>query len=611
MEEFHMRAKIISLTLALLLCAGLAAASPALAAGEAAYSGDGYAITRTRLPDELQGEQYLRLSSFSEGLAAVGKPGAGGEMAFGYIDRSGRIAIPLQYGVAGPFQDGLARVGYLEFWESDDGDQGGINSRLGFIDKSGDVVIPIEYDFLNDFSEGLAAAGNYDEAGMGFMDRTGAFVIPRQYGAANSFQEGLAAVMQGDVEHGGAWGFIDRTGKAVVPFEYDQVGDFSEGLASVEKDGQKFYIDKIGQIAIPAREIHRGSGAAFHDGRAEVMGKDFKFGLMDKSGKVVAPMEYHSVRWLGEGRFAVTKQDNGGAVTMGIIDQDGKAVTQLEYDGSIESYSEGLAPVKKYARGGGAGWPAECVYVDLAGKAAINPFAGVEYIDVDARPFSEGFAKVGYRNSSGGHYVGYIDRSGKAVVPMEYDDLTLYSGEFSEGIVFARKDGVLYLLEKSGGGMAAPGPDTPAAPDAPPPITASPASATVVVNGESVAFDAYNIGGSNYFKLRDLAYALSGTEKQFDVGWDGAANAISLTGGRQYTAVGGEMDGKGAGNKAATPTGSKIRLDGAEVSFTAYNIGGNNYFKLRDVGEAFDFGVAWDGASNTVMIDTGAGYTPG
>ncbi|MDR2442720.1 MAG: hypothetical protein LBE31_04280, partial [Deltaproteobacteria bacterium] len=58
------------------------------------------------------------------------------------------------------------------------------------------------------------------------------------------------------------------------------------------------------------------------------------------------------------------------------------------------------------------------------------------------------------------------------------------------------------------------------------------------------------------------------------------------------------------------PTTSKITLDGAEVSLTAYNIGGNNYFKLRDIGAAFDFGVTWDSAKNTIVIDTSIGYTP-
>ena len=44
-------------------------------------------------------------------------------------------------------------------------------------------------------------------------------------------------------------------------------------------------------------------------------------------------------------------------------------------------------------------------------------------------------------------------------------------------------------------------------------------------------------------------------------------------------------DGKA---KQATRTNSKIFVDGGEVSMTAYNIGGSNYFKLRDVMQIFD-----------------------
>jgi hypothetical protein len=123
-------------------------------------------------------------------------------------------------------------------------------------------------------------------------------------------------------------------------------------------------------------------------------------------------------------------------------------------------------------------------------------------------------------------------------------------------------------------------------------------------------FTAYNIGGNNYFKLRDLAFALSGTEKQFEVGWDGAANAITLTSGAAYTPAGGEMAGEGVGNKSATTTSAKVYLDGAQVSFTAYNIEGNNYFKLRDVGQALDFGVSWDDTKNAIFIDATKSYTP-
>ena len=40
-----------------------------------------------------------------------------------------------------------------------------------------------------------------------------------------------------------------------------------------------------------------------------------------------------------------------------------------------------------------------------------------------------------------------------------------------------------------------------------------------------------------------------------------------------------------------------------------YEIAGNNYFKLRDVGQMFDFEVDWDGARNAVIIDSTKSYT--
>jgi alpha-tubulin suppressor-like RCC1 family protein len=143
-----------------------------------------------------------------------------------------------------------------------------------------------------------------------------------------------------------------------------------------------------------------------------------------------------------------------------------------------------------------------------------------------------------------------------------------------------------------------------------PPLAAKPTASTVFVNGKPIVFDAYNIKDNNFFKLRDLAFVLSGSEKQFEPVWDGESNAIRITGGKPYTVVGGEMSSKGAETKMPTPTSSKIYLDGKEVSFTAYNIDGNNYFKLRDVAAAFDFGVSWNGADNTISIDTSTGYVP-
>ena len=102
------------------------------------------------------------------------------------------------------------------------------------------------------------------------------------------------------------------------------------------------------------------------------------------------------------------------------------------------------------------------------------------------------------------------------------------------------------------------------------PLTAQPTAYNVLVGGRHVAFDAYNIIGSNYFKLRDLAYVLAGTGKQFSVECDAGANAISLTSGAAYMPVGGEMLGGNAGASNPIPTASKIILNGKSISLTAY-----------------------------------------
>lgn len=56
----------------------------------------------------------------------------------------------------------------------------------------------------------------------------------------------------------------------------------------------------------------------------------------------------------------------------------------------------------------------------------------------------------------------------------------------------------------------------------------------------------------------------------------------------------------------AEPSWSPIYVDGEQVSMTAYNIAGNNYVKLRDIGEAVGFNVYYlDG----VQVDSQSPYT--
>ncbi len=49
--------------------------------------------------------------------------------------------------------------------------------------------------------------------------------------------------------------------------------------------------------------------------------------------------------------------------------------------------------------------------------------------------------------------------------------------------------------------------------------------------------------------------------------------------------------------------------EGKPVEFTAYSLGGNNYFKLRDLAEKLNFGVYWNEATRTVEIYSNKEFT--
>lgn len=138
---------------------------------------------------------------------------------------------------------------------------------------------------------------------------------------------------------------------------------------------------------------------------------------------------------------------------------------------------------------------------------------------------------------------------------------------------------------------------------------AMPAESNITINGKNVKFDAYNIDGSTYFKLRDLAYVLNNTDAKFNIGWDQATKAISIESKKSYKAVGGEMaqgDGK---NKNARVAKALLYINNKKAELSAYNINGNTYFKLRDLGNELNFNVSWDASKKQILINTKETYS--
>ena len=106
-------------------------------------------------------------------------------------------------------------------------------------------------------------------------------------------------------------------------------------------------------------------------------------------------------------------------------------------------------------------------------------------------------------------------------------------------------------------------------------VIANPTTSRVFVNGQEIRAEAYNIQGSNYFKLRDIAAAVD-----FSVEWDGAIDRILIDTNRGYdqnvqqspqSPAASTTGGYGtvynplrAGDVVKTPSGDYTIMQGAE-----------------------------------------------
>ena len=485
--------------------------------------------------------------------------------------------VPPKYDAVGNFSEGMAAVM--------------LDGKWGFIDKTGKEVIPPIYSDVKDFSDGLAPVrgGQVETFTIGFIDKTGKTIIPQTQWIAG-FSEGLALIRRD-----GKYCFIDTSGDVAITLTYDNARSFSEGMAAVRigdsETGKWGFIDKTGAEVVP---LIYNYVQDFSDGMAAVLTGDWKWGFIDKTGAEVISPIYPDVDSFSEDLAAVLVGEwETGSVWY--IDKTGNEVIQAYAGG--DSFSGGIAPACP-------GWTTEWGYIDKSGAYVIPA------IYLSANPFSEDLAAVevsfweGYWEADimwEPHKWGFIDSTNEMIIPAIYDG----ARSFSEGMAAVRiGDG-----ETGKWGFVAL-PDEATQPVTPPAATQTvyPTPSTVYVNGEATAFEAYIIDGANYFKLRDLATALSGTEKQFEVGYDEVTRAITLTSGKPYTAVGGEMALGDGNTKTANPTASHIYLDGVELNLTVYIIEGSNYFKLRDLMQAIDVYVGYNEETRAITLDTGYGY---
>jgi hypothetical protein len=483
-----MKRRILTLTLTLIM---LTAFIPAAAAASSA------SLTYI----EIMPPMYDAVMALFDGVYRIQLNGL-----WGTADRDGNIIIPPTYGATAGFirGEGWAGVRLNYRWGAIGKDGREIippiydsmevlrgfdcehlirvrlNGKWGLYDNTGKVIVPPKYDEIRAFNDGVASVrvGEADAGKYGLIDTTGREIVPPIYDNDIWFSDGLA-----HVRRDGKSGYIDITGRVVIPITYGGASLFSEGLAWVHNNGQYSIIDQTGKVVADkitypnGGQVSFGHAWGFNGGYAFIFSADFinrNFTILsayfvDKAGVVAGKLpgefRFGMIMSLGEGIWRVQKGDQpnhkAGAINSkgdiivpadymtvwevrndlimvhthedkrGFYDLAGKVVVPAVYD-QASLYDDGYIHV--------INWQDTPVWehgiFDRTGKAIVpvGKYSSISW-------FSEGLAEVMLDDKWG-----YIDTTGKEVLPLKYE----WAARFVGGMAAVGLDGKTIIIDKTG-----------------------------------------------------------------------------------------------------------------------------------------------------------------
>ncbi len=288
---------------------------------------------------------------------------------FGFVDSTGKEVVPPIYEHNVGFNEGLAQVTF--------------NGKVGYIDKSGRFIINPSYEIGWGFKDGIACVKNNGK--WGAINHKGDIIVPTIYdkAAIGGWGDGHIPMLLN-----GKYCIVDDLGRMTLPPTFDDAWGYSCGLCAVFLNGDKFFINTLGDILFkPSDETgiifkydllrakHNGkwgyvdkSGAFAIEPKFDYAGDfsqdaplapvaiDGKYGYVNTDGDIVIPLNYDSADRFYHGYAAV--KVNG---KYGVINEKGDICILPQYD-SITVHSDGAFCVTDLSHGN-----FEQYYIDLYG----------------------------------------------------------------------------------------------------------------------------------------------------------------------------------------------------------------------------------------------------
>ena|GEM_PF-1592860 len=336
----------------------------------------GYADASGRFVIQPEFEQAL---PFAGGVARVKKSGG-----WSVINEKGKFLTRKPYYTIGDFRNGVAVVSIRSYT------QGKYELAYGTISNKGTEIIEPVYNFITN-----------DSANLIFIVGRASDPDDRQASASSS-ASGRAGrkktVVAAEPDMEARFGVLTAAGKAVIPVQYQAIRDYQFKLFAVktaDRHWQVFNAQGEERFKSDYTDIKD-----FDDDYATVK-KNSRWGILHKSGQLVKPMVYREIIRTGRATYNLQPMPEWK-----VVDQQSKQKFSYEFE-DIRAVSEVLYSYQ------------------LEGQRGLMTEKGT----ILTPPIYDGIAPITGTLTvvKTGKKYGVIDKTGKTILPNEYDHVVIDS----------------------------------------------------------------------------------------------------------------------------------------------------------------------------------------
>lgn len=227
------------------------------------------------------------------------------------------------------------------------------------------------------------------------------------------------------------WGLMNQDGQVIVYPRFDWTDYSYEGTSRYVDEGKTGFLrgdpaddDDPNEFFIKARYEYADR---FSSGAAIVMDED-RWGLIDKAGKELLPMQYDGVLRMQDG-FAAVEKDG----LCGFVNRAGKLTIPMQFQ-RVRSFHNGYAAVMLDS--------GQWAYIDKRGKVVWQDnSAKVQQLG----DFHEQYARVRVKTKAGAKW-GYLTKSFRLQIDPVFED----ARDFSNGYAAAKQGGKWGFIDGRG-----------------------------------------------------------------------------------------------------------------------------------------------------------------